>query len=407
VLRYMAPLAVAASRTGGAARVTWTLPGWEAGLDRGAIEIAGASGLQPVQDPELAQQIERTEQGGQPGVRFARVHVPRASPWTVAVDVPAGALAGGHEASAPVVIAPVSGPRARTGALLALGLLLLVLLQRRQSRAGGAPYLGVGPCFALAALGALCWVHAPPLALVSWSVLCWAGVARRQATHSALPLGRVVALEADALARLSRQARSERLGAPFGDIASWLGAGSALGLIGVVVSSEGALTPGGDAWGLGALCALFAAIAGSRLWSPRSSAEQTRLLLRAARRARVLECALGLCEYVAEGRPLHPRLRLVPSVRHPGLLRLEVLVHARRSETPLWLSAVVEAESAAERWLRALRPGCVIERSAGGQRVALRWPIEEVGQAAAQLLDRLAQESQRYLGERVPARSAA
>jgi hypothetical protein len=396
VLRYSAPLTRGGLHDERPGRIRWTLPGWESGLGSAVIELIGVRGMRAVTDADVAQQIESSAEGA----RFTRQLVPRASPWTVAVDVPLAALEPVQQAGKLSGASKTeSAGRYATGGWLALALALLTAARRYLPRRAPAPALrelvwGSG----LAALGALCWVFVPPLALVCWALLSWYGAWRAwlpRASEAALPFGRVVALQGAELSRLARRVWWQRLGTPWGEPGSLLGCVGCAALVGLVVSAPGALDLAGNGWGLGALCALFGAISSSRFWQPRETAEQVLLLLRAARRARLVACGLSLNAYSADGVLLQPRLRLTPGARYPGLLQLEVRVDSRRDSPALWLSAVVEADSAAERWLRALWPTLEVERSAGGQRLALLRPIADVGQAAEELLECLSRESQK------------
>jgi hypothetical protein len=393
LLHYSAPLEHVELRSDGGARVSWVLPGWEAGLSSAAIEISGMRDLRPVHDADVAQDVTSTSEG----VRFSRLMVPRTSPWSVAVDLPKEAFQELSVRHGRGVAPARDETRWHTGVLIGLALLALVavwrLAPRSQERPG--PRLVAAWC-GLSMLGALCWTVALPVSLTCWSVLCaWGGV--RIDAAGRLALGRVVALDRTELKKLQRQRWRERVGSPFGDLATLLGALSVVAVMAAVVRFPSALDLAADPWGLGALCGLFGMLTGSRLWRARSPAEQVALLSRAAARARVVACGLGLNAYLVAGEVREPRLRLTPQARYPGLLRLEVLVDPRRAGQSLWLNAVVEADSAAERWLRALWPMCAREISAGGQRVALLCPTDDVGKIAEQVLEHLGSESQKCL----------
>ena len=109
-------------------------------------------------------------------------------------------------------------------------------------------------------------------------------------------------------------------------------------------------------------------------------------------------CA-GLVWYVAGQVRDQPRLRLIPRARYAGLLRLEVMADSRRGAEPLVLAVLVEADSPAERWTRGLWPGCILERSPGGPRVALLLPAPDLSRAIEQLLEHYTRESQRAFAE--------
>jgi hypothetical protein len=368
------------------------------------IAVRGAGVLRPVVDAELAQEVAESQEGGERTLRFSRIHVPRASPWTVAVDIdPSSPRRLRAAESAPLPLAG-RGRQLRTGAWLGLVLCVLVLARRAVLRRQRT-WVGASGVVALAMLGALLWAYALPLTLVCWSGLSWWALWPRAATPRPLPLGRVMPLHARELASLRRSALRAWIGRPLGEIASLWGAIELAAMVGLLVLWEPALDAS-DPWGLGLLCALFAALAGSRFWSARDSAEQVGLLLGAARRTRMVACGLSLCAYIADGKAYHPRLRLWPGVRYPGLLRLEVLVHAQRTASPLWLSIEVEPGSAAARWIAELWPDSAVARGGQAQRLSLRRPIDDIGAAAEQLLEHLSRESQRCLSERAPAEAA-
>jgi hypothetical protein len=249
----------------------------------------------------------------------------------------------------------------------------------------------------LSVLAAVSVPFLPALALVCWGLLFALGVPQAEAQRGPLPLGSFRPLTRVELRAATRARFRALVGVPWADVSTLLGAAGALSLIGAAGWWRGFERFGREPWSLLALSALFGFMAGARSLRARSFAEQVTWLLSAARRARAVGCAFSLVAYASKARLTQPRLRIVPSVRYPGLLRLELLVDTRRSARVLVLSALVEADSASERWLSALLPDAQREGGEGGRRVALLCPVEDAGKAAERVLEHLSRESQRLL----------
>jgi hypothetical protein len=399
-------------------RLTWTLPGFEAGLRRAAIRVRGPSGMGALETPDVAQAVEPGDAAGRRVLTFTRVHVPRATPWTIAVALPQPVA---DRSDVPAQVAGGDGWEGglATGVLLILASLALVWLMRleltRALQREGLGVRGLGltrplspvALCALSLAGALSFTRAPAVSIASWSALFVLGVPQAERTLGRLALGGFRPLTRAEHARLRRARVREWLGVPWSDLLSPLGSAGALGLVAFSLRPGSAEPFGREPWGVLALSGLFGLLVSARVLRPRSFAEQVGQLLRAARRARTVGCALSLVAYESEGRLSQPRLRLVPGARFPGLLRLEVLVDTRRSAPPLLLSALVEADSPAARWLAALFPRALRESGDGGRRVALLQPIDDVGAACERVLDQLSRESQRSLFARAGAANAA
>jgi hypothetical protein len=398
--------------------LTWTLPGFEAGLRRAAIRVRGPSGMSAQEVPELAQAVEAGDVAGRRVLTFTRVHVPRATPWTISVGLPQPAAERGVVPAQVASGDSLEGELA-SGALLVLASLALLWPMRLEStralRREGLGVRGFGlarplsplALCALSVVGASSFTRAPALSVACWSALFVLGMPQAERTLGRLALGGFRPLTRAEHARLRRARVRERLGVPWSDLLTPLGGAGALGLVVFALRPGGAEPFGREPWGVLALSALFGLLVSARALRPRSFAEQIGQLLRAARRARTVGCALNLVAYESDGRLSQPRLRLVPDARFPGLLRLEVLVDTRRSARPLLLSALVEADSPAARWLAELFPGALREAGEGGRRVALLQPIDDVGAACEGVLDQLSRESQRSLFVRAAAVHAA
>lgn len=408
-VRYaLAHAAQGQSDVQGLARLYWSLPGFEAGLTRASVRILGPHAMRAVEAAEVAQTVARGERGREQLLTFTRVHVPRATPWTIAVELPASQISPGALPAAST--ASVTGASDLTTiALLILASLGSVTLMRkwveRAIRAEGLRTRALGfarplPMLALAALSVIAgwsFTRAPALSLLAWSALFALGVPQAAGGRGPLALGSFRPLIRADLRSLARARLLARLGVPWADPHSLLGSLGALALLSAPALRGGFAALGRDPWGLLAVCAVLGVLASARGLRPRSLAEQVGLLLRAACSARMVGCALRLVAYESKGRLSQPRLRLEPGVRYPGLLRLEVLVDTRRSARPLILSAMVEGDSAAERWLCALWPNAHHEHAEGGRRSALLVPIDDVGKASEALFEHFGRESQRLL----------
>jgi hypothetical protein len=409
-VRYALPNA-ALVQAGGhePARLYWTLPGFEAGLTRASVSLLGPGGMRAVDAPEVAQAVQGVARGREHLLTFSRVHVPRATPWTIAVDLPVPQLASPARAlQSSGDGAPGAFDLTGSALLVLASVALIAAVRRRVQRALGGeglserglllarPLPPLALC-ALSLLAALGFARAPALSLAAWGALFAFGVPQAAPRRGPLVLGSFRPLTREEL-RAFRRARWRALvGVPWADVHSLLGGLGALGLLSVPVWRGGISVLGREPWGCLSLCALFALLASARGLRPRSLAEQVGQLEAAARSARTVGCALRLVAYESQGRLSQPRLRLEPGVRYPGLLRLEVLADTRRSARPLVLSALVEADSAAERWLSGLWPAAHREHGAGARRSALLMPIDDVGRASEALLEHLSNQSQRLL----------
>jgi hypothetical protein len=403
----------------GFSRLTWTLPGWEAALSGAEIVVLGPSALRAQVEPDAAAQVETGMEGERRRVRFTRVHIPRASPWEVALELPSPALARVPPSAAMRVDkARVPSERRTTGLLLGTLIGLVVTWGGRRTRAWLAALGRVSrprltafrmPWWALGGLCSLsgaCWPWWPGVALLGWSVLICLGLERSGAPLRALALGRFAPPCSRELQRLAQLRARERSGLEPLDPASALGLSLLLACLVALAWGEAPFAPS-DPWGLGLLCASLAFVASSRLWQPRSLAEQVELLLRAARGTRLQGCALSLLWYTAGAARGQPRLRMLPRVRYAGLLRLELLVDTRREAPALLLSVLVESGSPAARWVRALWPDALCEQSTAGARRAFMKPVDELSEVLESLFEHLARESQRALeGRAKPERAA-
>jgi hypothetical protein len=407
-IHYTTDLLAHATRgENGSVRVGWSLPGWESGLLAADITFAGREPLRAVPDEELAQDVSDAMEGALHTVRFVRVHVPRTSPWRVAVDVPRSAFASRGERPSLGALQPRAWSSGLGAAAFCLAVALFgrayvrrrLVRQRLTVRSvfGSAivPWWALG---VVAALSGLCWPFWQSAACLGLLLLPVLGLEISAGPLGPLPLGGFQPLQRADLRKLGWGRLREHLGVPFVDITTLLGLGSALALV-VALVLDGRAFLVADPWGLPVLSSLLGWVLCSRTRLPRSLAEQLAILTLAARKTRTVGCALGLVWYVAGEARDQPRLRLLPRGRYAGLLRLEVLVDSRRSAGPLLLSVLVEADSPAERWTRGLWPAAIQERSPGGPRLALLIPVQDLSAAIEHLLEHFTRKSQRAFAE--------
>ncbi len=418
---HVARLARTSEPSGTRQRVRFTLPGWSEGLDRAEIVVRAPVDLSPVSDPDIPRQVDRVEAEDRAALRFVRTHVPRMTPWSVAVSADAALFASAEQAA---LVRPKSRAEPPRRVLTGLGVALFVCLLgalsrhtfRRRARSLGAetaPWiprtglrrgLRVG-LFGMATLGFSPALGLSMLALVGLSL----SFAERVGASRRPPgLGRFEPVGASER-RAFRVARLRAwLGfAPWVDITSLSGALGAFSLVAICVLGGG-LDVSSQPWGLGILCALPAWGATSRMRLPRPASAQWAVLLQAVRCSRVTGCALRLLAFHEPGRgPSRPRLRVTPSARHTGLLRVDVAADARSGVDPLVLCAVALRDSLSDRALASHfgREARVV--SPGGRRVAYVTSAKDLDEALEGLFEALSQRTERALGEVTAAARAA
>jgi hypothetical protein len=159
------------------------------------------------------------------------------------------------------------------------------------------------------------------------------------------------------------------------------------------------------AWGAALACGLIPLAASAGWARPRSLAARVLALRAAAAALRLPGIAARLLWLrLGSGACVEPRLRLIGSAPHQGLLRIEVLVDSRPASCPLNLCVVVLADSRAARVL-ASWGGAQVLAGQAGRRVAFVKPVRDLGAELEALLQRLAREAQRAFEE--PTREAA
>lgn len=78
---YNADLSGAATRVEDESRLSWTLPGWESGLDGVEVSITGPDSLEFIGDQDETIVTERSEVAGRATLTWRRPHIPRTVPW--------------------------------------------------------------------------------------------------------------------------------------------------------------------------------------------------------------------------------------------------------------------------------------------------------------------------------------
>ncbi len=402
-------------------RVTWSLPGWQAGLDGVQIDLivppgsrAGPRDDQIDTGAELSVDVE--DLADRTVVHCWRAHLPRTVPWTVSADVPAAAMDAALR-GAPVVRLPPPPPSAviapeRDGtpfwmglaSLLGLLALAQILVVPRRARQVGVrvralllapPLVRAAIALVAAPLGAwLGLIGHPMFALATLALVPLAAthLPRPQLAPSKLGAWRNVD------ARWLRAARGSfwrRWLHP----ASLLDATTAPGLLHAAVWlalpwvwTEPPVSF--DVLLLASVLPLPILATGTRLAFVRPAHETLHRLLAHARSLRGLPDGVALRPVMhvsVDGDVQEARVRTVLEARADGLLRLDLalghLPHAGGWHTrPVWL-VVTRADSPADTALAAL--GFEAEPSRGGRRVCRSVPTHDAA-LLRQVLDALA-----------------
>lgn len=397
-------------------RVTWTLPGWRAGLDGVEVDLYVPTGsVAGPQDVELGRGAEMSlrveELDGQAVFHHWRAHLPRTVPWTVSADVPAEAMDPGLR-GAPVVHLPPPPPSAALGpdqdptpfwmflpAVLALlALAQIVFVARRARRAGvGARPLLYAPALiravgVLVAAPSAAWLgieglELPAIAALVVVTLCAAHLRGERPAASKLGAWRPVD------ARWLRAARRARWGwllhpASLLDVTTPLGALHAAAWLAAPWLAP-SLPVTFDVALLAAVLPAPIFLTGTRLAFTRPATDSLASLLSFARHLKRLPEGVALRPVMhvsADGDVQDVRLRTVLEHRPDGLLRLDVAIAHRGhaggwSAAPVWL-VLTRADSPADAALAAL--GLDGDASRGGRRVVRCVEIED-----AMFLDRV------------------
>jgi hypothetical protein len=390
-------------------RVRWTLPGFRSGLDGVQIEVVAPPGsrMGPRDPRDTGASLQRTTEAREDGtaLRWRRAHLPRTTPWTVRVDVPAEALA--EPLRGPPVLAPPPPPPAAEApprdptpfwlglagllALVALAKLAAVARLARLARSRARPLLPLpGLVRALLALAAcaggalLALEQRPVLGLAALAGAALAAAYRPGAPPPGSRLGAWRAADARWIAA-SRGAAWRRWLSPAGlldattplgalHLAGWLAAPWVLSAFDAVAFEVRLLAP---------LLPLPILGSGTRLSFPRGPAESLRALLAVARRLRSLPSGVALRPVMhvdVRGTVQDARVRTVLDHRPAGLLRLDLALgqtpHAGGWDATPMLVVVTRANSPADAALAAALGDLPGRESRGGRRVLRRVPVE-------------------------------
>jgi hypothetical protein len=404
---------------GSVVRVRWGLPGWRSGLDGVGIEVLAPTGarLGPGDGYESPTSVttERRDVAEGSRLRWRRAHLPRTTPWTVAIDVPADAMAeelrtGPAAASAPVVRgALVTAGADRRPVWVALALLLALL--------GGAKMLAVHRLARRAAASARPLVPLPALVRAPLAVAACvaAGLLGPSEPWLALTLLALASLAAtyrvavaDETSRLgswhpvdrrwlhaARRARWARHLAPgtlldgttvlgAAHLASWLVVPFTLGApLPIELRLAAALLP------------LPVLLTGTRLAFPLGPADRLSVLLRLVARMRALPTDVALCPVAhvdVRGVVQDTRVRTVLAHRPRGLLRLDLTLGERprggHYERAPKLLVLTREGSPADLALAERLPELESVTSPGGRRVVRLAPLSPA--ALQRIVDALA-----------------
>ncbi len=191
------------------ARVSWSLPAWEAGLTDIVVEIRAPKGSRPVPiDQGAGVRVTQTERGDKTIIRWKRVQLPRMTPWLVTFDLPASNWVtptirkSATVTAEPMAIEPIDPPEPTEpvrGWLLSALLALCCLLKRQTGRL--RPWLPASPGVAFAGLAALVTITEAPWVWLSWLGMVAISLKRPQGATLTAPLGQWRSVGAKRLGR--------------------------------------------------------------------------------------------------------------------------------------------------------------------------------------------------------------
>lgn len=401
---------------GSVTRLEWTLPGWDAGLEQAQIRLVVPEGTRAVRDGDLAQQVtDEPFASGQRLVTFQRVHVPRETPWRVAVDLPVLPATDGNASQG---VFRIGRDRSAFGwaATLVLALSLLARQGNRKRAQLAAsemvPWIAVGRFqlgYALVLWALAIWVCGFSVLWASGLLLVAAclTIERSAARPRGPTLGHFSPIGVDHFVLLRRAYARERWGiVPYFDAASALGVACTIG----ACAATGWHLRLGEAlpdWALALSCAVAPVLSTAHVRLPRTLARRVRSLVRAAQQLRLHGVALNLVWFQANDRHEEPRLRVLPARPHHGLLRIDVLADTRPGSPALVLCAVVLADSTAQRALSAHWTGASEVHNQAGKRHAFCKAVVSLEQDIEQLLGALASHEQQAIGAWVREQSEA
>lgn len=392
----------------GRVRVSWTLPAWRSGLDGVSIELIAPSGsrLGPRGEGDSGASVETETEELAEGtrLRWRRAHLPRTVSWTVATDVPAGAMIEelrgaprvratpppAQPALAPLDPAPYWLGLALALALLACAKIASVERLARERRSRARPLLfapawlraivSAGACVAGAALGP----GSPRVGLALFALAMLSATYLRGAPQPPSRLG----AWRPADARWIRAARRSwlRALAP----SAWLDATTPVGLLHLALwlSLPWLLPLPLEVRIATSVLPLPLLSTGTRASFPVGPMDSLRALLAIARRMRALPEGVGLAPVVhvdVRGEVQEARVRTVLAHRPRGLLRLDLALavaeHAGGHVHEPMLLVVTRASSAAEAALAAALPDVDPVTSPGGRRVLRLMPLGDPAHA--------------------------
>lgn len=398
-LAYRARLAPELDPERETVRIRWTLPPWEAGLD-GASLVLHVPGRATLPD-EIACpscDVSSTYADGVTSVTLHRTHLPRATPWDVALDVPRDVLALPPIVRPPPLVARVPAASPAWPTVLALAVVLAVLgfakrmlFRRALSRRGVvvAPWsvpsaLALGALAVTTTLAAFRLADLGPLGAAAGLAVLVALALRGTPAGSGWP--RAGAFRSATRAELTAAGRARHDG--WLSAASLLDATTPLGALVLVGLGAAAyvLAPRAAPQMVPLVRALpvLAAplfVTSTRFHLPPTAADRLRALARIASRLRVPDgVALDLVVHEdGQGVAQETRLRLALAEPIDGLGRLDVAISVARGAGGFALEPVCLATvSAAGRLSQAIADAGLdgdAMTAPGGRRVAHVLPL--------------------------------
>lgn len=137
-IRYESKVEVTAVEVEGEqrARLVWSVPAWETGLQGVSIQMRAPKGASiPTDGTEMPAGVDFqiSEGPNRTIVEWRRIHLPRMTPWPLTIDVPAQSIAlpAAPEAPAPPGFRPLTEQKRRPFAWMLLVVAILALVKRR------------------------------------------------------------------------------------------------------------------------------------------------------------------------------------------------------------------------------------------------------------------------------------
>lgn len=144
-LRYASKIDARAVEVGGRkyARIVWTLPGWETGLQGVSVEVRAPKGASRPDSIEMPAgvDVQVTDRPQSTVFRWQRIHLPRMTPWPLTIDVPAESfvLPAAPSTPAPRGFEPLPDGQRQPVPWALFAIAALALLKRRSIELSAGP----------------------------------------------------------------------------------------------------------------------------------------------------------------------------------------------------------------------------------------------------------------------------